>query len=193
MKLILTFCLSLFLFSTIHAQENPVASHLRGKISYPALNVHPFTGVIKTDSTVLRYDPMIEYKVVLDVYEKIQDSTQISNALREVARTYNLIVANGAPEDLVEMAVVIHGYAIDALLNNVAYKEKFGRINPNARAVKALKEKGIHFYVCGQNLGMFNIPKSNLLPEIEVALSAKTALITLDQMGYSYLNVNGSE
>jgi hypothetical protein len=35
-----------------------------------------------------------------------------------------------------------------------------------------------------------NLPAEKLAPEIEVAISAKTAFITLDQLGYSYLNVN---
>lgn len=193
MKIIILFCVLLFIPLTMSAQENPVPPHLRGKVSYPALNTHPFTGVIKTDSTVLRFNPMLEYKIAIDVYEKIKDSTQMNSAIREVARTYNLNIANGVPEDLLEVAVVIHGDAIDAILNNAAYLEKYGRMNPNERTIKALKDRGVHFYVCGQNLGLLNMPRTQLLSEIEVALSAKTALITLDQMGYSYLDVNGSE
>jgi intracellular sulfur oxidation DsrE/DsrF family protein len=193
MKIIPLFYVLLSMFQTMVGQENTVPPHLIGKISYPVINTHPYMGVIATDSTSLGYDQNLEYKIVIDVYEKATDSTQMNNAIREVARTYNLNVANGVPEDRLHMIAVVHGWAVDAILSDSVYMEKFGRRNPNTRTIKALNDLGVTFYVCGQNLGMFNIPKENLLPEIEVALSAKTAFITLDQMGFTYLNVNSSE
>lgn len=193
MKLFLPYYFLLLMFQTMSGQENSVPPHLIGKISYPVINTHPYMGVIAIDSTSLGYDQNLEYKIVIDVYEKAKDSTQMNNAIREVARTYNLNVANGVPVDRLHMSAVVHGWAVDAILSDPAYMEKFGRRNPNSRTIKALHDTGVTFYVCGQSLGMFNIPKENLLPEIEVALSAKTTFITLDQMGYSYLNVNGSE
>lgn len=193
MKLILPLCLLLLMAYSINAQENTIPPYLVGKIAYPAVNTHPYMGVISMDSTALRYDPSLEYKIVIDVYEKSKDSTQMNNAIREVARTYNLNVANGVPENKLHVVAVIHGWAIDAILSDTAYKEKFGRSNPNVKTIKALKDLGVNIYVCGQNLGYFNIPEENLLPEIEISLSAKTAFITLDQMGYSYLNVNSTE
>jgi hypothetical protein len=35
-----------------------------------------------------------------------------------------------------------------------------------------------------------NMDQEDLAPEIDVAISAKTAFIILDQKGYTYMNVN---
>ena len=58
------------------------------------------------------------------------------------------------------------------------------------KPLKHTKMQALVFYVCGQNLGFFNLPPEDLMPEIDIAISAKTTLIALDQMGYTYMNVN---
>lgn len=183
--------LSFFVLFTClcYAQEGP-PPHLEGKISYPVFNYHMYMGVIKTDNTVLQYDANMDYKVVVDVYDKIKDSTKLTSTLLTVGRTYNLNIANGVPQDKMKMAVVFHGFAVYSLLNDKAYEEKFGIKNPNLEAIRGYKKAGLDLYVCGQNLGFFNLPRENLTPEIDVAISAKTALIALDQKGYTYMNVN---
>lgn len=189
MKNILVIVVALFLVSSSFAQDS-LPTHLVGKIKYPALNIHPFTGVIDVDYNAMKYDASLEYKVVIDVYDKIKDSTQILSPIREVARIYNLNIANGVPKEKIKMAAVVHYLAVNAILSNEEYKAKYGVDNPNAKAVRILKDAGVNFYVCGQNLGMFNLKKKQLLSEIDVALSAKNALITLDQRGYTYMDVN---
>lgn len=180
--------LALFQFSSFAQDSLP--PYLEGKIKYPAFKLHNYMGVIDTDNTVLKYNSAIDYKVVIDVYDKIKDSTQLAGTLREVGRSYNLNIANGVPREKLKMAVVIHGWAVYAVLNDEAYEKKYGIKNPNLEALKLYKEEGIEFYICGQNLGFFNIPQEDLATEIDISISAKTALITLDQLGYSYLNVN---
>jgi len=184
---ILTF---IFLFQfNCFAQDSPPA-HLKGKISYPAINVHMYSGVIDVEHDAMKYDASIDYKIVIDVYDKIQDSSKLHSPIREVARIFNLNVANGVPKEKLKMAAVVHYVGIDAILNDTAYEKKYGIKNPNVEAIKKLAELGVNFYVCGQNLGMYNMTNEELLPEIQVALSAKNAFITLDQRGYTYINVN---
>jgi intracellular sulfur oxidation DsrE/DsrF family protein len=189
MKKAFLIILAVILTSNLFSQDS-LPPHLKGKVSYPAIALHPYMGVFDIKETALKYDPKLEYKVVIDVYDKIKDSTGIYVPFRESARTYNLNIANGVPQGKLKMAVVIHGFGLDAILNDSQYKEKYGVNNPNVEIIRALKDLGVHFYVCGQNLGMFNIPPEHINADIEVSISAKTAFITLDQMGYSYLNVN---
>ena len=186
----ITILLVCVLFQVSSYSQDSIPPYLVGKIKYPAFNFHPYMGVIDTDNTVLKYNPEIEYKIAIDVYDKIKDSTKLVSTIREVGRTYNLNVANGVPTEKLKIAVVLHGWSIYAVLNDKAYEEKFGVKNPNLQVIKAYRNQGIEFYICGQNLGFFNVPQENLAPEIDVAISAKTALVTLDQLGYSYLNVN---
>ena len=187
-KLAILLILALIQFSSFAQDSLP--PHLEGKIKYPAFKLHKYMGVIDTENTVLKYDPSIDYKVVIDVYDKVKDSSKLAGTFREIGRTYNLNIANGVPKEKLKMAVVVHGWAVYAVLNDEAYEKKYGIKNPNSEALKAYKNQGIEFYICGQNLGFFNLPQKDLAPEIDISISAKTAFITLDQLGYSYLNVN---
>jgi len=187
-KLAILSIITFFQFS-IFAQDS-LPPHLEGKMKYPAFKLHTYMGVVDTENTVLKYDSSIDYKLAIDIYDKIKDSSKLAGTFREVGRTYNLNIANGVPMDKLKMAVVIHGGAISSILNDAAYEKKYGIKNPNSEALRVYKENGVQFYVCGQSIGFMNIPQEDLAPEIEVAISAKTAFITFDQLGYSYLNVN---
>jgi len=187
-KLAILLILALFQFLS-YAQDS-LPPHLEGKIKYPAFKLHKYMGVVDTENTVLKYDSSIDYKLAIDVYDKVKDSSKLAGTFREVGRTYNLNIANGVPKDKLKMAVVIHGGAVSSILNDTAYEKKYGIKNPNSEALRVYKESGVQFYVCGQSLGFLNIPHEDLAPEIDVSISAKTALITLDQLGYSYMNVN---
>ena len=178
------------LFHTFLYSQDSIPQHIKEKIFYPAIELHPFMGVIKNDYSALKYDPKLEYKVALDVYDKVSDSTKMNTALVQVARIYNLNIANGVPKDKLKVAAVIHWLAVNAILNNEAYEHKYGVENPNIELIRTLKELGVNFYVCSQNLGFMDIPNNNLAKEIEVAISAKTAFIHLDQLGYYYLDIS---
>tara|TARA_R110000850_G_scaffold94576_17_gene199338 strand:+ start:746 stop:976 length:231 start_codon:yes stop_codon:yes gene_type:complete len=69
-------------------------------------------------------------------------------------------------------------------------KKKYQTTNPNLAAINALESAGVKFYVCGQSMGFYNIENKSITPMVKMAISAKTTFITLDQMGYSYLNVS---
>lgn len=185
-KLTLILVFAIFSLPSI-GQEVP--EYLKGKITYPQFDFSTWVGVIKTDAEVLAFDPTLEYKVAVDVYGNQKDSTKIHGTLEEVARTYNLHLANGVPKEKLKVAVVIHGMAVNAILTDEAYMEKFKISNPNLVALEAFNKAGIDLIVCGQNLGFFNYTREQISPLIKVAYSAKTALVTLDQKGYSFLDV----
>lgn len=177
--------------ATLSAQENDsIPPHIIEKITYPVLDMHPYMGVMDMEYSVMKYDPDLEYKIALDLYDASKDSTKVNATLVEVGRIYNLHRANGVPKDKLKMVAVVHGMTTNAILTDEAYQEKYGVPNPNIPVMKALKEEGIDFIVCSQIMGFFNIPNENIHPMVDVAISAKTALVMFDQMGYSYMNVN---
>ncbi len=177
---------------TLSAQSLPpeLPPHLEGNVTYPVFDFNPFVGVINTENTALNYDPDLTYKVVIDVYNRVQDSSRLHMALFSAARTYNLIIANGVPQENVHMAIIVHGGAVNALLTEEEYKKKYHVSNPNLEPISMMKQAGVNFYVCGQNLGFLNLPQSSITKDVEVTLSAKTTIITLDQMGYTYMNLS---
>ena len=188
MKKLLVSGICYFMLINLFAQKNDTDPE--GKVFFPAINLHPFMGVVPTEVNALQYDSTVEYKIVVDISSKSSNSKKMNSSLKEAARIYNLSIANGAPKENIKMALVIHGDAIDAIFNDQVYKKEYGIENPNTELIKTLKINEVHLYVCGQNLGYKKIPIESLAPEIEIALSAKTAFIVLDQKGYTYLRVN---
>jgi intracellular sulfur oxidation DsrE/DsrF family protein len=186
----ITFLLFALLQVGFLAAQNKTPSYWEENITYPVIDFGPWVGVFKIDPQALKYDPTLEYKVVLDIYDGIKDSTKVNGALLEVARTYNLLIANGAPREKVKVAAVIHGGSVFSILSEEVYMKRYQVSNPNLPLIAKLKEAGIELFVCGQNLGMFQLTAAQLTPDVKVALSAKTAFITLDQLGYSFLDVS---
>lgn len=187
MKKTILLALLISLSSSLFAQ---LPEHLEGKMTYPVFDFHPWVGVVANKTKVLDYDKNLEYKIAIDVTDRHKDSTTVMSTLQEVARTYNLNIANGVKKENLNMAVVIHGGAIYNILNEEAYQKKYGTSNPNIEVIKLMKKEGIKFYVCGQILAFRQTDEKDIIKDIEVTLSAKTALITLDQMGYTYMSVN---
>ncbi|REG85363.1 DsrE family protein [Algoriphagus antarcticus] len=183
------FVLMLVGFSGAFAQGE-MPNHIKENISYPVLDFHPWVGVMPIANGALPYDPTLDYKIALDLYGKVKDSTAIHPVILEVARTYNLTIANGVPADQIQIAAIIHGGLVQAILSEEDYQKKYQTTNPNLAAIKALEDVGVTFYVCGQSLGFNNILPDRITPMVKVAVSAKTAFVTLDQMDYSYLNVS---
>jgi intracellular sulfur oxidation DsrE/DsrF family protein len=190
MKKTVYLILMLMFPASLFAQKLP--PQLQGKMTYPVFDFNPWTGVAKSNFSALGYQSDAACKVVLDVSMSVKDSTKINMGLVDAARTYNLHVANGVPQVKMDVAIVIHGEAVPAVLNDQAYQSMYGVNNPNLEAIKEMSEAGVKFYICSQNLVMHKLTQHDLAPNIAVALSAKTALTMLEQMGYAYLRIADS-
>ena len=150
----------------------------------------PFSAVERVETDGLLFKENEDYKLVLDMTDKISDAKRVFSPLARAARTYNLHIANGLPQDKFHMAIVIHSSALDAFFSNAAYKEAYGKDNPNLKIIERMQELGVEMYVCGQNMAWRNLDKSQLAPGVKVALSAKTALVYFDHEGYMYMDIN---
>jgi hypothetical protein len=60
----------------------------------------------------------------------MQDSSSVNEVFLTLARTFNLLVANGAPQEKVKVAAVIHAQSVLSILTDEAYKDKYGIPNP---------------------------------------------------------------
>ena len=90
---------------------------IKESITYPALDFHPWIGVMPVEDPVMTYVPTITYRVALDLYGTMKDFSAIHPAILEVGRTYNLNIANGVPAEKIQIAAVIHGGLVQAILN----------------------------------------------------------------------------
>ncbi|MDY8135485.1 DsrE family protein [Aquimarina sp. 2201CG5-10] len=129
-----------------------------------------------------------DLKAVFDIGRSFNDSTKVNPLINTAARYLNMHTESGVPFKNLKVALVIHGSAAFDILNNQMYKKKYGIDNPNAPLIKALSEKGVQIILCGQTAAYRKIIKKDVLPEIQFALSAMTALVQLQNNNYRLIN-----
>lgn len=110
-----------------------------------------------------------------DVGTQSEDG-QPNRTLVSAARFINMHARAGVAADRIQVAVIVHGKAIH---------DVSGLAPDNAELVAALVEHGVKIYVCGQTAAYYDIARSDLLPGVEMALSAMTMHALLQQQGYT--------
>ena len=83
-------------------------------------------------------------------------------------------------------AVHIHVAGKDAL-DHPGYRERYGVDNPNKALLAALRGAGVEIYLCGQTSAHRGLPAEELAPEVDMALSAMTVLVTRQSEGYALI------
>lgn len=133
-----------------------------------------------------RPDPALDYKVVMSV-TKTGEEASPPPALEKAARLANLLAQSGVPAAHRHIVVVLHGPATAAVLNEAGLKARDKAVNPSARLIAELTQAGVSVRVCGQALAGAKIARSEVLPQVEVDLSALTTLSGLQLRGYALL------
>lgn len=157
--------------------------------SQPQPLAPPISGYGKTvpvENAGVRPDPAIDYKVVMDVTEAGEAGSP-PPALDRAARLANLLAQSGVPADHRHIVAVLHGAATSAVLNAAGLKARGQTSNPSAALIAKLTEAGVEVHVCGQALAGARIGRSEVLPQVQVDLSALTTLSTLQLRGYALL------
>lgn len=111
---------------------------------------------------------------------------EINRTLNTAARFMNMHVRAGVPQKNIKLAVIVHGKASFDLTRADYYGGKYdGAKNVNAAAITALTDAGVRVILCGQTARYYGIDNADLLPGVEMALSAMTAHALLQQDGYT--------
>lgn len=129
-------------------------------------------------------DVTMPYKVVSEITIAPEKPDSINPALDKLARLINLHRYAGVTAKNLELVVVIHFNGTTMILNDEAYKKKFGMPNPNTRLINEMADNGVKFYVCGQSLYKRKLDKEPRNPNIKPILSAMLGLSTLQTKGY---------
>lgn len=160
--------------SQLHAQElrNPVIKN--------------YGGVYELPFEVVKPDPSLKYKIVIDVYSGSDKPGDVNPALFNVARMLNLHRVGGVPSENMDVVLAIHGEAAYAVMDDESYKKKYGANNPNLGLITELKQAGAQLYICGQSLVVRKIDKDKLAPELKISLSMLTLVSTLQLNGYAF-------
>lgn len=119
---------------------------------------------------------------------------RLNRGFVSAARFLNALREAGAADENVRVAIVVHGPAGRDLLAAAPYAARIAgkgaaeaRVtgNPNAPLVAALLEEGATIELCGQSAASLGMTKAELLPGVEMALSAMTAHARLQRDDYT--------
>ena len=132
-------------------------------------------------------DPTLHYKIIIEIATASDKPDSTNWALYNVARLINLHVMGGVPKEKLHVVLAIHGGAAFSVMNNEAYKAKFGVDNPTLKLFKELDQAGVKMFVCGQSILARNIDRFKMVPEVKVASSMLTTMTTYQLKGYAAL------
>lgn len=172
------------------AMKNHPLPHSK-QVSHSAAPVSP---VIPKHGTVVRLpnasqQPREGTKVLIDI-TRGSEPAELNAAIEKVAKYLNIYAGGGAEPAKGKFAVVFHGDATLAVLNDDAYSAKFQtKGNPNLELLHQLHEQGVELYVCGQSLITKESKPEEVAVFVDTAVSALTVVVNLQADGYSYVPI----
>lgn len=170
--------LMLMAFSQVSYAESGLAAFKPGTV------IKEFGKVAEVDSQ-LAIPQKMKFKVAFDV-GSAANAGEVNRQIDTLARFINMHVAVGVKLDDIELALVVHGKAAMDMTNNAMYQQTHKNTpNANKPLIAELSKYQVKFYVCGQTAAYYGIGEDDLLPNVEMALSALTAHAILAQQGYS--------
>ena len=128
------------------------------------------------------------YRAIYDATKSAKEASQLVPALNMAGSELNALAACNIPLTHAKFVVVFHGVAINAILDDAHYKEKFGVSNPNLKVLAELKKSGVKLFVCGQNLLAENIDSKIISPDVMVASDALIVLMTYQNDGFALMS-----
>lgn len=165
----------LFLAALAASGEEP-------RLEYPLIQDHG--GVYRMPSKAEA--PVEGSRLVMDVTAGDYDGG-VNKGLARAARYVNLFALSGIKDW--KVSIVMHGGATKEAIADDAYQERFGKANPNRALMQQLRKAGVDIVVCGQSMAHNGFDPRRMTPEVGLALSAATALLTRQKQGYAYLPI----
>lgn len=127
------------------------------------------------------------YKAVFELRAPAGSPERPNQNLNTMARYLNMHARAGVPGENVRVAGVVHGGASLELLRDEYYQAAHGVDNPNKDLIAEIIAGGGQVILCGQTAGSRGIDAGQLLPGVQLALSAMTAMTVLQQDGYQVI------
>ncbi|MGB3167263.1 MAG: DsrE family protein [Alteraurantiacibacter sp.] len=134
------------------------------------------------------FTPDTAFAHSFDVADRSPDRR--NRGFESAARFVNMHAANGVDPAQIRTAMVVHGSAVLDVLTDEAQAARATdgeepAPNPSGAMVRAMLSQGVRFIVCGQSAAGQDVSREDLIPGVEMALSAMTAHALLQQQGYT--------
>jgi intracellular sulfur oxidation DsrE/DsrF family protein len=159
-----------------------------------ALAAAPLTAQKTLVMADAKYDPVpnptfdiprdLTYKVAWNVQQGSAKPDETNEAFKRIASFVNSSATAGVPRENLHYVMVVHGAAGVELLSNAAYRARMGVDNPNAALLEGLSKAGMKIILCGQTIVTRKLDREQLLPFVQVTLSATWAFTVLQAQGY---------
>ena len=149
--------------------------------------IKDFGPVFEIKEMDFQVDTTLEYKAVFDIMNSPDENDKRNTWIETAARFLNMHVKNGVPAKQVKAVLVVHNKASKDLIMSEAYKKRYGTDNPNEKMIKALLDADVQIIFCGQSSMARGFPKSELIPGVQLGLSAMTALIHFQNKDYQLI------
>lgn len=146
-----------------------------------------FGEVWKVEYPTYPTDTTAEFKVVFDVMDSPDSHEVLNKSIETAARFLNMHAQNGVPPQNLKVYLVIHNKATKDILANPSYEERFGKPNPNSELIRELLKAGVGVVLCGQSSASREMPVTEAIEGVQLALSAMTALVQLQNEGYQLI------
>jgi intracellular sulfur oxidation DsrE/DsrF family protein len=161
-----------------------LAGPARAQVPQTGPVIEDFGPVYEVPGSRLGPPPLGVMRAVFDVVDAPDDPGVANPRIASVARYLNMHARAGLPADRMRVALVLHGGAGRYALNDEAYWDRFDAENPDSRLLDELSEAGVAIYLCGQTAGFRDYAEDELHASVQLALSAMTALVRLQDEGY---------
>jgi uncharacterized protein len=173
------------------AMKNHPVPDAKGLISAPGSPANPvipkFGSVVRLPNAA--HQPREGTKVLIDI-TRGSEQAELNAAIEKVAKYLNIYAGGGAEPAKGQFAVVFHGDATLAVLNDDAYSTKFNtKGNPNLDLLHQLHEQGVELFVCGQSLISKDAKPEEVAVFIDTAVSALTVVVNLQSEGYAHVQL----
>jgi intracellular sulfur oxidation DsrE/DsrF family protein len=171
------------------AMKNHPVPDTKGTDVAPATPANP---VIPNHGSVVRlpnaaHQPREGTKILIDV-TRGSEPAELNAAIEKVAKYLNIYAGGGAKPAKGQFALIFHGDATLAVLNDDAYSAKFKTNgNPNLDLLHQLHEQGVELFVCGQTLISKDAKPEEVAVFIDTAVSALTVVVNLQADGYAHV------
>lgn len=177
MRMTLMAAIALAMSAPVAAQEADLSAFKPGPV-FADFGPHaPVEGLKPFEATT-------QFTIAFDVADKAADGAR-NRGFESAARFINMHVAAGVPESSIDIVVVVHGKAVLDLVIDEARAAREMEPNASAAMVTAMLDKGVRFVVCGQSAAAYGVTNEQLIPDVQMELSAMTAHALLQQQGYT--------
>lgn len=157
---------------------------MAGSEAFKLGTVLPQYGKIAEVETSVTIPKEMQFKVVFDM-SKAAEPGKVNRSLDTLARFINMHVSNGVALDDIDLMMVVHGSAVKDFTQDKFYQSTQALPNINAELINQLSKLGVKFNLCGQSAAYYDVSLQQLLPGVDMALSAMTAHAIAAKEGYS--------